>query len=90
MSLLCRCAQADDTDRPISIMTFSDQPMTLNFDQIFKMTCLRSNDKSLHASRHEEHDAVKMNAMSLLSQELLPKHFSLKRLFLELLLSGGF
>ena len=33
-----KCAQADDTNRLIYIMTFSDQVMTLSFGQVFKMT----------------------------------------------------
>ena len=33
-----RCVQADDTDRLMCNMTFSDQVMTLTWDQIFKMT----------------------------------------------------
>ena len=43
---------------------------------------------SFDASGEEEHDAVKMNVMPLLSQKLLPKHF-VKAAILEFLLSGA-
>ena len=56
-------------------MTFSDQAITLTFGQISQWP-FKVNDTSFNASRQKEHDAVKINGMPLLTQKLLPKHFS--------------
>ena len=53
----------------------------LNLESNFQHDLLRSNYSSFDASRQEEHDAGKMNVVSLLSQKLLPEAFSKKRFF---------
>ena len=53
-----RCVEADDTDRLICTMTFSDQVMTFTFSTDYMA---RSNYSSFDASWPEKHDNDKMN-----------------------------
>ena len=68
-----RCVQAGDKDGLICNMTFRSGH-DLDLWSNFQHKLLRSHNGSFDVSRQEEHDAVKMNVVPLLSQKLLTKN----------------
>ena len=67
-----RYVRADDTDRLICNITFSDH-VDLDLRSDFPNELLMSNYSSFGASRQEKREAVKMNVVALLSQKLIEK-----------------
>ena len=85
-----RCVQADDTDRYVCNMTFSDQVITLTWGQIFNMTF--QGQIIYLSTRLDKRNTMLAKEMSWLywvKSYYRKTIFAKKRLFLEFLLSGG-
>ena len=85
-----RCAQDDDKDQIICIMTFLIRSWPWPWPRSnFKHDLLRLNHSSFNAPSQKEHDAGKVNVVSILSQELLPKSVLSKNHYFQFLFSRG-